>query len=212
MARRARPPRQRSLRSEKAIPLAPFSILNQVCALLVELICSVPNLLYTPSSLTVLDTVADTALILLVEDQQDDILLVTRAFKVAGIANPIQVVRSGTEALSYLSGEGKFANRAEYPLPRIVLLDLRMPGMDGYEVLTWVRKQDGLRGLPVIVLTSSNLISDVNRAYQLGATSFFVKDVDFQNTISLVQALKTYWMDLALTPENRRPKRKHAHE
>ena len=151
--------------------------------------------------------VPDTAVILLVEDQDNDILLVTRAFKAAGVINPIQVVRNGNEAVAYLCGEGKFANRAEYPLPHLVLLDLRMPAMDGYEVLAWIRQQDGLRAMPVIVLTSSNLISDVNRAYQLGANSFFVKDVDFQNTIALVDVLKRYWIDFALTPESHRQKR-----
>ncbi len=154
----------------------------------------------------------DTAVILLVEDQENDVILVRRAFSAAGLTNPIQVARNGFEALSYLSGEGKFANRAEYPLPRLVLLDLRMPAMDGYEVLTWIRQQDGLRGLPVLVLTSSNLISDVNRAYQLGANSFFVKDVDFQNATALVQTLKKYWIDLALTPESRRQKPKTARQ
>jgi CheY-like chemotaxis protein len=156
--------------------------------------------------------VSDTSVILIVEDQENDIVLITRAFRAAGIPNPIQAVRSGEEAVAYLSGEGKFANRAEYPLPRIVLLDLRMPGMDGYEVLEWIRQQEGIRGLPVIVLTSSNLISDVNRAYQLGANSFFVKDVDFKNTIALVTTLKRYWIDFALTPQNHRQKPKNARE
>ena len=154
----------------------------------------------------------DLSVILLVEDQDNDILLVTRAFKTAGVANPIQIVRSGKEAVAYLSGQGKFANRAEFPLPRIVLLDLRMPGMDGYDVITWIRQQKGLQGLPVLVLTSSNLISDVNRAYQVGATSFFLKDVDFHNTVALVTALKRHWLDLALTPELHRDQPKPARE
>jgi len=152
--------------------------------------------------------VPSTSVILLVEDQEDDILLVRRAFKQAGIINPLQVVRTGEEAVLYLSGEGKYANRAEYPLPQIVLLDLRMPGMHCYEVLTWIRNHDGIRGLPVIVLTSSNLLSDVNKAYQLGANSFFVKDVDFQNATEMFRVLKQYWVDLALTPENHRQPRK----
>lgn len=151
-----------------------------------------------------------TEVILLVEDREDDILLVRRAFREAGVSNPLQVVRGGEEAVAYLSGEGKYANRAEYPLPRLVLLDLRMPGMDGYEVLRWIRQQDGIRGMPVIVLTSSNLLSDVNAAYQLGANSFFVKDVDFQNTAEFFRLLKVYWMDRALTPENHRRPRKKA--
>jgi CheY-like chemotaxis protein len=156
-------------------------------------------------------TARNTALILLVEDQEDDILLARRALKQAGITNPLQIVRSGEEAVAYLLGEGKYANRAEYPLPTLILLDLRMPGMDGYEVLSWIRQQDGLRGMPVIVLTSSNLLSDVNRAYQLGANSFFVKDVDFENSAELFRLLQQYWLDRALTPETQRqPPRKRA--
>jgi CheY-like chemotaxis protein len=151
--------------------------------------------------------VSNTAVILLVEDREDDIFLVRRAFHKAQILNPLHVVRSGGEAIAYLAGEAKYSHRDEYPLPRLVLLDLHMPGLDGYDVLSWIRQHDGIRGLPVIVLTSSSLLSDVNKAYQLGASSFFVKDVDFDNAVELFATLKTYWIDLARTPEcHRRPR------
>src|SRR5689334_22237166 len=106
-----------------------------------------------------------------------------KSFEKAHLTNPVQIVRDGGEAVAYLSGEGKYANRAEYPLPVLVLLDLKMPGMDGFEVLSWIRQRDGIRGLPVVVLTSSNEIRDVNRAYALGANSFFVKELDFQHAL-----------------------------
>src|SRR5215470_13170805 len=107
----------------------------------------------------------DQSVILLAEDREDDILLVRRSFARAYISNPLQVVRDGVEVISYLEGEGKFANRDEYPLPDLLLLDLKMPRMDGFEVLKWIRTQAGLSTLRVVVLTSSERIRDVNIAY-----------------------------------------------
>ena len=145
---------------------------------------------------------------MIVEDREDDIFLMRKAFDRAFLTNPVQVVRSGDEAVAYLSGEGKYANRAEYPLPVLVLLDLKMPGMDGFEVLSWIRQRDGIRGLPVVVLTSSSEIRDVNRAYALGANSFFVKELDFQHAMDLSQLLRQYWVHKALKPETTREERK----
>src|SRR5437868_2030655 len=96
----------------------------------------------------------DQALILLVEDKEDDIVLIRRALAKAGVVNPLQVVRDGDEAIEYLAGERKYRNREEYPLPQLVLLDLKLPGMDGFEVLRWIRGQPGLSSLRVVVLTS----------------------------------------------------------
>jgi CheY-like chemotaxis protein len=155
-------------------------------------------------------SVPETGVILLVEDREDDIVLVRKAFQKASLKNPLQVARSGEEAVAYLSGEGKYSNRAEYPLPVLVLLDLKMHGVDGFEVLTWVREQDGLRGLPVVVLTSSSDIRDVNRAYQLGANSFFVKEFDFQNAVGFADLLRRYWIEKSLKPETSRSPRKPA--
>src|SRR4051812_32534922 len=126
-------------------------------------------------------------LILLVEDREDDVLLVQRAFNAAKTDSVIQAVRDGEEAIHYISGIGKYANREEYPVPWLVLLDLKMPRVDGFEVLDWIREQPGLKSMIVVVLTSSDDLRDVNRAYALGANSFMVKPFDFQNTIELAK-------------------------
>jgi CheY-like chemotaxis protein len=144
----------------------------------------------------------------MVEDVQDDVTLMLRAFQRASMTNPIQIVPTGEEALAYLRGEGKFASREEYPLPDLVLLDLTLPGIDGFEVLTWIRQDDSLRSLPVVVLTSSSRIRDVNRAYSLGANSFFVKELDFQQAVDLSALLRQYWFEKARKPEVSRPARR----
>src|SRR5260370_9232565 len=97
----------------------------------------------------------DQSVILLAEDRYDDIFLIRRAFEKGGLLNPLQVVRNGEEVVAYLKGEGKFANRAEYPLPQLLLLDLKMPLMDGFDVLPWLRPHPSLRALRIDVLTSS---------------------------------------------------------
>jgi CheY-like chemotaxis protein len=152
--------------------------------------------------------VPDTALILVVEDREDDILLINKAFERAALQNPLQFVRSGEEAINYLAGERKYSNRAEYPLPILVLLDLKMPGVDGFEVLAWIRGHESLRGLPVVVLTSSSELRDVNRAYALGANSFFVKELDFAGTVDLSKLIQKYWLNKTRLPETSRGDRK----
>jgi CheY-like chemotaxis protein len=144
---------------------------------------------------------SDRALFLLVEDTEEDVLLIHRAFLKANILNPLQVVRSGEDAIEYLQGTGRFSNRAEFPLPSLVLLDLKMKGIDGFEVLRWIRQQPDLTRLRVVVLTSSNAVSDVNLAYQLGANSFLVKPVDFDRLVEISQALKGYWLWMSAEPE-----------
>ncbi|SPE61797.1 Response regulator [Verrucomicrobia bacterium] len=144
---------------------------------------------------------ADHQVILLVEDSEDEILLIRRAFNKACILNPLHVAKDGEEALSYLAGVGKFALRDEYPLPVLILLDLMLPGMNGFEVLRSIRRDLGLNNLCVLVLTSSENMRDVNVAYQLGANSFLVKEVDFQNTVELVRLIKDYWIAKSRMPE-----------
>ena len=107
--------------------------------------------------------------------------------------------------MSYLTGEGKYSNRDEYPLPDLLLLDLKMPRMDGFETLRWLRLQPGLKALRVVVLTSSEEIRDVNLAYQLGANSFLVKPIDFEAFVKVSQAISGYWIWLSKTPQTFRP-------
>ena len=129
--------------------------------------------------------------ILLVENNQDDILLILRAFQRAGVTRRIQAVTSGMHALAYLQGTHPYDDREKYPVPALVLLDIKMPGMDGFEVLEWIRRQWEFFQLCVVMLTSSDHISDANRAYHLGANSFLVKPLDFQNAAELARSLDT---------------------
>jgi len=147
----------------------------------------------------------DTAVILLAEDDENHALLVQRAFKKANLLNPLHVVRDGEEAIAYLKGEGHYANRAEFPLPAILLLDLKMPRKDGFEVLQWIRQDQHLCGLRIIVLTSSDGIQDIGRAYRLGANSFLQKPADFEKFVTVVHALQGYWIWMDKAPELRRP-------
>ena len=143
--------------------------------------------------------------ILLAEDDENDILLVQRAFKEVHLPNPLQVVRNGEEAIAYLKGVGQYANRADYPLPSLLLLDLKMPGKNGFEVLQWIRSEPTLLNLRVIVLTSSTELHDLNEAYRLGANSFLVKPADFNNLITLLKSLYSYWLLTDQSPEIARP-------
>ncbi len=150
----------------------------------------------------------DCEVILLAEDNENHVLLIRRAFEQAGLVNPLYVVSDGEEAIAYLKGEGKYANREEYPLPCLLLLDLKMPRRDGFEVLEWLREQPKLSLLRTVVLTTSEELRDVNRAYKLGANSFLTKPVDFRDFVQLTAAIKGYWIWLSRAPEIGRPKRK----
>lgn len=102
----------------------------------------------------------------------------------------------------YLEGAGPYLNRDEFPLPKLILLDLKMPGISGLDVLRWIRQRPALQPIRVVVLTASNEIRDVNLAYQLGANSFLVKPVDFDDFVQLTQAIQGYWIWLNRIPEN----------
>jgi len=156
---------------------------------------------------------SDQSVILLVEDREDDIALICQAFSKAYVANPLQIVRNGEEAIAYLEGEGKYSNREEYPLPELMLLDLKMPRVDGFEVLWWVRSRPNLAALRIVVLTSSESIRDVNLAYSLGANSFMVKPMDFEDVIQMSKFLTAYWLHMSKTPESTRlPRRESSQE
>jgi len=145
--------------------------------------------------------------ILLADDRDDDVQIVRRALQMAGIDLPLQVVSDGEEAIAYLNGEGKFANRAEYPLPDLFLLDLKMPLKNGFEVLQWVRRHPTLAPLRTIVLTTSDQMRDVNRAYALGANSFLTKPLDFLDFRDTLQVMINYWLTKARAPDVSRPPR-----
>jgi CheY-like chemotaxis protein len=115
------------------------------------------------------------------------------------------VVWNGQEAIAYLKGAGKYSNRDEYPLPDLLLLDLKMPRVNGFEVLQWIRQQPGLAPLRVLVLTSSDQIRDVNEAYRLGANSFLVKPLDFEDFAQLGYLIQEFWLKASKTPETFRP-------
>src|SRR6266536_3737562 len=144
---------------------------------------------------------AQEGVILLVEDDPNDVLLIQRAFQRNHVANPLQVVRDGEDALPILSGAGTFTDRERHPLPVLMLMDLKMPRKSGLEVLEWVRQQPGLKRLPIVVLTSSNQSPDINRAYELGANSYLVKPAGFDSLLELVKNLDLYWLILNEKPE-----------
>src|SRR5436309_2794115 len=113
--------------------------------------------------------------ILVADDSLEDAFILKRAFEKAGVAVPLQFVRDGQELVDYLSGTDGFSDRKNHPMPRVVLLDLKMPKMNGFDVLRWLQKQPELRRLIITVLSSSNESEDVNLAYDLGANSYVVK-------------------------------------
>ena len=140
------------------------------------------------------------ASILLVEDNPMDVELIIDAFKEARLGNKIQVAGGGEEALEFLFGEGAYTDRIKYPLPDIVLLDLKMPGVDGHEVLRRVKGTDKLKRLPVIILTSSRDEGDRAMSYDNGANSYLVKPVAFDEFLKVVKTVSDYWLTLNVEP------------
>jgi CheY-like chemotaxis protein len=133
-------------------------------------------------------------LILIAEDSSDDLLLLKRSFAKAGIINPTSIVRSGREVIAYLSGEGIYADRSQYPFPGILLLDIHMPDGNGFEVLEWKRDKLPVKGLLTIVLSRLEEISNINRAYALGANSFLTKPGNPEELQGLIRVFHDYWI------------------
>ncbi len=138
--------------------------------------------------------------ILLVEDNPDDELLTLRAFKKNNIVNEVVVARDGSEALDYLFGTGTYAGRDVSVMPQVVLLDLRLPKVNGLEVLRRLRANEQTKLLPVVVLTSSDEERDVVDSYSLGANSYIRKPVDFDQFVEAVRHLGLYWLVLNKSP------------
>jgi CheY-like chemotaxis protein len=132
--------------------------------------------------------------VLLVEDDLNDIFLVKRAFKIARVQNPLQVVTDGQEATLYLKGEGRYQDRQNHPLPKLIVMDIKMPRRTGFEVLEWLKsRQCSLRRIPVVIVSSSDNPEDINRAYELGANAYMVKPVDYQEVQHLFESITQYW-------------------
>jgi two-component system response regulator len=143
--------------------------------------------------------------ILLVEDNPNDEELTLYALKKNKIANHIQVVRDGAEALDYLFCTGDYAHRRVDDVPKVILLDLKLPKVDGMEVLERIKADERTRTLPVVVLTSSQEERDIVESYQLGVNSYIVKPVDFEQFVEAVRHLGLYWMLLNQTPSFKEP-------
>jgi CheY-like chemotaxis protein len=139
--------------------------------------------------------------VLLVEDNPDDVLLMQRAFRKANLINPLAVVTDGEQAIDYLAGTGPYSDRTQHPLPVLVLLDIKLPRKSGHEVLAWLKQHPSLKRVPVVMLTSSNETADVNRAYDLGANSYLVKPVGFDDLFEMVKTLQPYWMIMNQKPD-----------
>jgi two-component system response regulator len=135
-------------------------------------------------------------IILLVEDDPDDEALTLRALRESKISNTVVVVRDGADALDYLLGTGGYAGRNARDLPQLILLDLKLPRVDGLEVLRRLRAAERTRLLPVVILTSSNEEKDVIRSYANGANSYIRKPVDFEQFVEAVRQLGLYWLVL----------------
>jgi CheY-like chemotaxis protein len=142
----------------------------------------------------------ESSCILQVEDDENDIFFLGNAFQEAKISHPLQVVRDGQAAIEYLSGTGKYTDRSQYPLPCLVLLDLKLPRKMGLEVLKWMREQPHLQTVPVIILTSSSQPTDVEAAYRLGASSYLVKPSGVYELFELIKVFKAYWLEHNLIP------------
>jgi CheY-like chemotaxis protein len=138
--------------------------------------------------------------VLVAEDDPSDVFLLQRAFSAAQIPATLHFVRDGQEAIDYLQGEAGFSDRSNHPLPDLMLLDLKMPKLNGFDVLSWVRTKPGLRRLLVTVLTSSDQPVDINRAYDLGANSYLLKPHGSSDLIELVKRLQRYWLEANQCP------------
>jgi CheY-like chemotaxis protein len=132
--------------------------------------------------------------ILLVDDDSNDRFLIQRAFKKIGIANPLVEVADGAEAIAYLSGDHPYADRDKYPYPAILLLDLQMPRVGGLEVLEWIRSNLVAPGFLIVVLSRTDEIRQVNRAYTLGANSFLTKPGNKEDIQAVITAFRDYWI------------------
>ena len=139
-------------------------------------------------------------LILLIEDDADEIHLMKRALAKAGLVNPLHVITHGSEVIPYFEGKAEYADRSRYPLPGLVFLDLKLPGISGLYLLAWIKGNPDLRHIPVVLFTSSDNPEDLRRAYQFGVNSYLIKPMAFDEFVEMIRVTGTYWISLNSTP------------
>jgi CheY-like chemotaxis protein len=139
--------------------------------------------------------------VLAAEDEESDVFLLNMAFKRAGVPNPLTVVRDGEEAIAYLNGDAPYNDRSRHPLPGLVLLDLNMPRLNGFDVLSWLASHPDLKNLPAVVLSSSAQDSDIAKARKLGAVDYRVKPTGLNNLITLLQEIVPRWLKSVGLPD-----------
>ena len=132
--------------------------------------------------------------LLIVDDRDDDRFLLELMLRRLGVSNPIVKLSSGEQAIAYLAGEQKFADRTRFPLPSVLFLDLKMPLVDGFDVLAWLQAQPARQKVPVIVLTSSNQERDIQQARQMGAHEYRVKPQQFEELVQIVREVRDRWL------------------
>jgi CheY-like chemotaxis protein len=133
--------------------------------------------------------------ILYAEDEENDAFFMKRAFHQAGVSHPLFVVSDGQQVMDYCAGSGRYADREEFPLPSLLLMDLNMPLKSGLDVLKWIRTQPAISTLPVIVMTSSVQDADIHRAYLQGANAYLVKPSKPEDLVVMVRAIKDFWLN-----------------
>ncbi|MDB6025306.1 MAG: two-component system response regulator [Verrucomicrobiales bacterium] len=139
-------------------------------------------------------------LALYAEDDPDHSRLMERAFEKAGREGEVQIVPNANEAIHYLSAEGQYADREKFPIPLMLLTDLKMPGKSGFQLIRWVREHPEFKRMPVAVLTSSRHDPDIQRAYALGANSFLIKPPTAAKLTALIDNLNSFWLHLDEMP------------
>ena len=139
--------------------------------------------------------------ILVAEDNPDHVRILERALAMAGTPVNFQVVSCGEDVIAYLKGTGDFSNREKHPIPHLILLDLKMPGLNGFDVLVWIRQRAEWRCIPVVVLTISHYGPDIQKAYELGANSFLSKDSNFENFCASLRQMADFWLKHAILPK-----------
>ncbi|HSI84309.1 MAG: response regulator [Candidatus Methylacidiphilales bacterium] len=141
--------------------------------------------------------------LLVAEDNDDDYFLLQRAIKKANLHNPVRRAKNGQEAVDYLAGTGMYEDRIEYPFPQLLLLDLKMPLMHGFDVLSWIRKQKELRSLPVVIFSSSPHTEDIRKGYEWGANGYLTKSTSVAALVEVVSAIQAYWLRFNCAPDGR---------